>query len=211
MADVVEGKVDIAPEKVDRPITGDTLFSKDAGLEDEEYDDDPGMFSFLAPTASTLPAPRRSLRSDNTRPQTTNSSFISSIRVGLSPAAAYALESSGPPSTGANRRRSHVGSTDESLGYSMHTLNRDGSSRGIESDASEARLNPAGLGRIESGKTDDYDKGTDELGSLDDDAYYFDGFGNEEEDSPYPEVRASVSNMDDPEMRRSYYSHGTRA
>jgi hypothetical protein len=236
------------------PPTGD--LERERWLDDEEEDDDPGMFSFLAPTTATTDVtPASASTSAPLSPNTASSAqpftpdmfnrapnprspqpAVSSAPEPpvLSPAAAYALAAQTEIIQEGTRRRGSwhnpdtpdvvVGNPYE-IGLRGEDPRRvsDGSSRitdkvepylarwedqggseasstyGYGPDGHAIRLQELG-GPIMPTRSQDEKMILEHGGGMGGYGGPFDYELEDDEDSPFPEVRASVSNIDDPDM-----------
>lgn len=196
----------------------------------DEDDDDPGLFSFLPPPPGTSGnAPTTALSHGGSAPgsqatsgvlaiepppvlQTPPSSSHGRPALGLSPAASYAAKMQ----DGGTRKRGSW-AYPESPSYAAHNpldrpskdyivgydLGRSDNSKLSDTSASTAWDKGEDIAMhdlIDGRKTETSRNNTARTKATTEKLpYYGDGIADEE-DSPYAEVRASVSNLDDPEM-----------
>lgn len=196
------------------PGTADSQQWSDAG---ESVDDDPGMFSFLAPPTGSIPSsPERDL--SQYRPYGYEDHGGYQLAHHQAPAG-YGQQQTryrGPPAPGrleeesegdlgsfdSPRKRLGSGETDESS-LKDDDYDRDSASgwgidaAGMRTDGME--MADRGFHRPTRSEDEKMIAEFDAMNAREGNPYpgvYLD----DEEDSPYPEVRASVSNYDDPDM-----------
>lgn len=216
-----------SPDKLPtRTATGNLTAASSIGVERERWsddehfgddDEDAGMFTFLRPTTAAN-APSGALHSPMRIHSATSSEPSSLVQTRLSSAAAYAIASQQPSlnqtsSQGERQRGSWLHQRKEAQG--------DGSDRGDLStadssanrqwdgkSATSSELGYSGdqsiqmqqLGRDGGVTRAEDDKIAKTAYEYSSEQLAFEAFMDDEEDSPYPEVRASVSNIDDTEM-----------
>ncbi|KAK4703743.1 hypothetical protein P7C70_g2476, partial [Phenoliferia sp. Uapishka_3] len=209
------------------PGTGTVREEKDDDA--DSVDDDPGMFSFLAPAdeASSPTPDQQPVQHPPPSHASSNAYYVNRLDSQHSPAAAFALASihqsthemlndrqyTGQRSSlsAGMRRREASNDTEDSVNKEDYELKGDtredwgddaGSGWGI--DATGMRLD--GIEMKDRGfhlptRSED-EKMIEEFDALNarEGNTYAGDYVDDEEDSPYPEVRASVSNYDDPDM-----------